>query len=232
MSEERILNILRPIPFDKWEEILHRENFWQMSQFIGRMSFGTFVVLLIAIALNDYQTRGIADNYWFGIIERLNQSGLPISRQEIYDCLSPYIRNERFNRAKIGRLQRFLNSELAHDLLIFNAEDFLITFETIWTLLAETMQQKKFDKTIVFSMKCLAMALMMRGRRVNTDIPIPVDLRIRNISHQLGIEGRENIQDFWKKVLEKLPDGVTVFHLDSLLWQAGDLESLLLLLSP
>ncbi len=63
------------------------------------------------------------------------------------------------------------------------------------------MEQKLSDKTIVFAMKPLGIALLMAGR---SDFPIettiPVDSRIRSFTERIGVSAENDgtVRAFWK----------------------------------
>jgi DNA-(apurinic or apyrimidinic site) lyase len=225
--------IFSRIPFNIWNEIVKNEPEWyNMKEFLFSYGFGPFSVLMITAGLNDYQLKGKAElAYWPKIKEILKNKPIPSSRNDLYNFLVEFYKNERLHNKKIERLKKFLNSELSLKLWNSNPKQISEEFLSIWGELAIVMEQNKKDKTIVFAMKCLGISLLME-KEYSFDfspIPIPVDFRIRKFTQQLGLENLsdDDIRNLWKEILKKIKEikaEVNMIHLDSLIWQIGALN--------
>jgi len=240
-KQEDFVNLLSEIPLNVWEEILKNEPEWRlMEQFYDKFDFGPLSVLIVAIALNDYMLKGKAEIYWSSIKEHLKGLNNNISIKEIEISLEDFYRKERSHTIKKGRLNKFFNSKLSsEELWNSSPEEVSRNFQKIWDELAKAMNQHKNQKTIVFAMKTLGILLLMAKEKQNvqlSDFPkieIPVDSRIRKFNEKLSgrdlTSGKyEEIQDFWSEVLDQLNEryrskelgkDITMFHLDSLIWQ-------------
>jgi DNA-(apurinic or apyrimidinic site) lyase len=230
-SIHNISQILNHIPFSVWESIVENEPEWkEMYYFLDKIEYGQFAVLMIALGLNDYQLKNKADLYWHELRYLLENSLFtqPMSISSLSSILTEFYKYERLGINKNRRLEKFLGSNLARKIWISQPEGISISFPLIWTLLAETMQQKPQDKTIAFAMKCLGITLMMKNQYDfdYTNIPIPVDLRIKEFTRKVGFlyESDDEIRIFWGGVLRELKSNeakITMIHLDSLIWQIG-----------
>lgn len=105
------------------------------------------------------------------------------------------------------------------------------SFKGIWHELARIMHQNPSDKTIVFSMKCLGISLLMTGEyEFNfVHIPIPVDSRVMKFTNQLGfpIITDDDVRALWSDVfsiLRKNDSRINMIHLDSLVWQVASMS--------
>ncbi|MBC8275099.1 MAG: N-glycosylase/DNA lyase, partial [Chloroflexi bacterium] len=138
---------------------------------------------------------------------------------------------ERLAQDKLNRLERFVRSNLCHEIWTSSPSTIATEFGQIWISLGHTMNQRPTKKTIAFSMKCLAYALHMVDE---TDfdfggIPVPVDSRILMVSDRLGLPSGDDSthRERWRQALELIQKShpeVTMVHLDSLLWQIGALS--------
>lgn len=228
-----IAKILSKIPTDVWNKIVMEEPEFKLGDQLERYRFGKFSTLMIAVGLNDYQLKGPAEKvYWPRIHEIIRNKPVPKTTKELEELLVPFYKSERLHKAKIKRLQKFLNSCLAYYLWDSAPSEVSRDFKWVWKQLAITMGQKKTDKTIVFAMKALGIALILASRWDFdfAEIPIPVDSRIRRITE--GLTGNNNLRDqeiryFWSTVLKEVQKSVpsiTMIHLDSLIWQIGNKE--------
>ena len=123
-------------------------------------------VLMVSVALNDYQLKGRSEKvYWPRIKEIMERKGVPSSPEDIRRNLTEFYRHERLSERKIRRLNRFLSSDLAEKLWKASPDEVAKDFSQIWLNLSEVMEQNPHDKTIAFAMKALGIALLMVGRR-------------------------------------------------------------------
>jgi len=229
---KKVAEVIGEIPFNVWESIVKEEPEWRnMEPFLSSYDFGRFAVLMMATGLNDFQLRGKAEiAYWPRIRELLEFSSVPESLEEMCEILSTFYRTERLSELKLRRLRRFIFSPVARLIWGGNPEEVSEKFPEIWLKLAGTMNQGPEAKTISFAMKCLGIALLIAG--VSSfefeKIPIPVDSRVRAFTERLGFSGDDSsVREFWNCVLEEMRKknpGVTMIHLDSLIWQIGRLS--------
>lgn len=224
--------LLGEIPIDTWNRIVENEPEWQeMERFLPKYGFGPFAVLMTACGLNDYQLKGKAEYaYWPPIRELLETAPVPRSPVGLGATLAEFYEHERLATDKLDRLARFLKSPLAADLWTSTPEDVSRRFVSIWQDLANVMRQSPEKKTIVFAMKCLAVALLMAGERTFPfeRIQIPVDIRINDLTARLGGPTGSDaaVRACWDGVLADIRQrnpAVTMVHLDRLVWQlAGE----------
>jgi DNA-(apurinic or apyrimidinic site) lyase len=158
---EQAVDVLREVPWDAWELALHEEPEWLFAQvFLDRYGFGRLATLMVALGLDDYQLKGPAETaYWPRIREVLDPSPVPRSPEELAETLGVFFAGERLRRDKLKRLDRFLGSSLAGKLWSSCPAKIAGSFLGVWEETANVMRQKKEMKTIVFAMKCLAVAL-------------------------------------------------------------------------
>lgn len=221
------ISILSDISQNGWNMIIQNEPEWyNMESFLSKYGFGKFSVLMIATALNDFQLTGKAEEvYWPRIKQLLASQAVPASLSDLYNYLEPFFLNERLSRLKLNRLKKFLESKLAQTIFSGSTNMIEDSYQKILSELATTMGQNLFDKTIVFAMKCLGICLIMAGKwRFDCkNISIPVDYRIISFSNRIGIgEEHDIIRASWGRILESLQEknsGITIIHLDSLIWQ-------------
>lgn len=232
---DRLAAILSEIPWPVWEIILKMEPEWQyMEGFLSIYGFGPFAVLMMTTGLNDYQLKGKSETkYWPEIKKSLLKSSVPRSTQSLFHLLVPFYQKERFNTNKVKRLRKFLFSELAQQLWNSSPKEVSTEFINIWHQFAKVMNQKSDKKTIVFTMKCLAISLLMKKcyEFDFCNIGIPVDSRISKLTSKIGFHFYKNtdIQILWSNilsVLRKHESRITMIHLDSLLWQIGVLDEI------
>lgn len=221
--------VLSEITETSWNSILLESSMCDNLHVISKkMKYGPFAVLVILLALNDYQLKGKAEeNYWPPLGNLLSSKVKNnISKEELLKILMPFYRAERFADQKIKRLDKFINSSLADRIWDEKSKKVSEQFHNIWIDLSRVMGQKKDQKTIVFSMKCLGRSLIMYGETSFsfTNIPIPVDSRIESVtkSFNFSVNNGNQIRDIWSKVLDMIQaKGVTInmMHLDSFLFK-------------
>lgn len=224
-----IASILSEVPETSWNSILLESSMYDNIHMLSKkMEYGPFAVLVIILALNDYQLKGKAEKNYWPMLDALLNSKIKnkISKDEMQKILIPFYQAERFADQKIKRMEKFINSPLADKIWNYNAKEVSEHFNNIWIDLSRVMGQKKDKKTIVFSMKCLGRSLIMYNETsFNFDnIPIPVDSRIERITKNFNftVNNENQIRDIWSKVLDMIQaNGVTInmMHLDSFLFK-------------
>lgn len=229
--QEEFIRLLAQVPDRSWERIMTSEPEWrEMEDFLPRYTFGPFATFMVTAGLNDFQLKGKADKaYWPPIRARLEEAEVPVSPAALVDLLRPFYERERYNELKVGRLYKFLRSDLAARLWQVEPQQVAEEFTDIWRRLAVVMNQGMEKKTIVFAMKCLGLTLIMADEY---DFPsqilaIPVDLRVRRLSEALGCPtGSDNsVRAYWDAILAGVRatnPHVTMIHLDSFVWQVAD----------
>ena len=239
-----VLNALSKVPWSVWEEAVKREPEWVFSRTLSaKYPPQNFSVFMIVAGIDDYQLKERAETYyWPVLIESLLKRGkIPQTPLELRDFLWDFYKNERLYKNKLKRLDCFLESGFAGRLWEMPLEEIAEKFYDIWNDISKTLCPKSISwkryrnkKTIVFAMKCLAIALLMHGiKDFEFNIPIPVDSRIKKLTFKLGLIAKDasdkEIQHLWQGVSERLREKypfLTMLHLDSLLWQIAGLEDI------
>ena len=220
---QKISDALTLIPWDVWVQIVRREpEFHEMAPFAKRYSPGAFLTLMVIVGLNAYQLKGRAEVvYWPLLPKHLENAPTPASPKKLCVILEPFYRKERLGMAKVQRLRKFLRSEVAKKLWAMTPGESAGQFKNLWQEIALTMGQAPHKKTIVFSLKTLAIGLLGLNESEFDfgGIPVPVDSRLQRLTPSLKEEG---VQSFWDTVLTYLhrtEKRLTPVHLDSFLWQ-------------
>ncbi|MCO6041241.1 N-glycosylase/DNA lyase [Thermococcus alcaliphilus] len=230
---EEVSRIFSEIPMDIWDRIVKEEPETKLGDQLERYGFGKFATFMVVAGLNDYQLKGPAEKvYWPKLHEILRKNPVPDTPKELYGILLPFYELERLKTAKVRRLEKFLHSDLATELWNSTPQEVARKFHQIWIQLSKIMGQRKDAKTIVFAMKTLGIALILAGEYGFdfSGIPIPVDIRVRRITSKLLGEqlDDDSIRKFWNSVLKKIRElnvPITMIHLDSLVWQIGNMDS-------
>jgi len=243
-SMEEVVQILCRIPYPVWEDFVRNEPEWRFTEpVLERYGPSRFLTFMVMAGLNDYQLKGPAEKrYWPPLVEHVIQRPIPESPEDLKEVFKGFYEKERFRTVKIRRLERFLRSPLVHRMWRMTSAEFSQSFRALWYEIAKTMAQQKERKTIVFSMKCLGIGLLMLGVKEFdfTGIPVPVDARVRSLLERWGliVEGapEQEIQSLCEEILRGIrgvEPRVNMIHLDSFLWQmeafyrAGAFKSLI-----
>lgn len=230
-----LVRLLRQVPDGAWAAAVNQTPSCRFLRPLSQVwPFGRFAVLYLMGGLNNYQLKGRAeDAYWPKILPLIEQAAIPQYPHELRETLKPFYRTERLSTVKLNRLDRFLGSPLCSRIWDSDPEILSNNFLVIWPELSRTMKQAREKKTIVFGMKCLAYALLLVNK-TGFDfrpIPIPVDSRVRELSRRLHLVDKGDAQERgrWNYVIDNIRisnPGVTMLHLDSVLWQIGTLSKL------
>jgi len=228
-SMEEVVQILCRIPYPIWEGFVRNEPEWRFTEpVLERYGPSRFLTFMVMAGLNDYQLKGPAEKrYWPPLVEHVIQRPIPESPEDLEEVLKGFYEKERLRTAKIRRLKRFLQSPLAHRMWRMTPAEFSQSFRALWYKIAKTMGQQKEKKTIVFSMKCLGIGILMLGVKEFdfAGIPIPVDSRVRDLLKRWGLIRKvseseiQSICDEMLQGLRRAEPAVNMIHLDSLLWQ-------------
>lgn len=90
--------------------------------------------------------------------------------------------------------------------------------------LSTSMKQPKNAKTIVFAIKIFGYAARIHfGEFITfpTEIPIPIDSRLKRIYRELNPDPNKTIESFYAQISDQL--GLAPLHLDVILWLDSDL---------
>lgn len=243
-----------------WMKIIENEPEWKIIKEYKideafQDQFGKFALIMISTALNDYYLGGeSAKDYWERVIKRIACEKEKLRKLKNADFVkrlaylyAQALRGskpscEKYGRsrdrlvanydAKLWRLFKFFLSPLPHNIVEMKIDDFRNTeaLNKIWEKLAIVMGQDKNAKTITFAMKTIEIALLMRDVKILFDFTIPIDFRIKSLTHRLtscygiGELGEVQIQRFWEIVIYKINKKLNnvkigMVYLDSLLWQ-------------
>lgn len=221
---EAIAEALARFPQSAWERIMERQpEYGEMRELAQRFQAagmeGAFLTVEVMAALNDYAER--SERYWQDLAGRLSQA-LPRTLEELKERLKPLYAGKRFWPHKLSRLDRFLGSETARALWAATAQEVASDFKAWHIWIARTMRQRKMDKTIITTVKALAVGLRLLGEREVdfSGIPVAVDERVQSLTPFL--KSKSEIQRFWDHGLDQVRrKGIplTALELDSLLWQ-------------
>lgn len=220
---QQISDALATIPWDVWKQIVEREpEFHQMATFAKRYPPGAFLTLMVIAGLNDYQLKGRAEvAYWPLLRKHLENASTPASPEKLCEILEPFYQKERLGMAKGIRLRQFLRSEVAKKLWTMTPGESARQLKKLWQQIALTMGQAPHKKTIVFSLKTLAIGLLcFRESKFDfSGIPVPVDSRLQRLTPSLNEEGVQSLWDTVLTYLHRTEKRLTPVHLDSFLWQ-------------
>jgi len=232
LKAQEVGKVLSKIPLEIWDKIVDNEPEARLLDQLPGYGFGKFATLMVMAALNDYQLKGPAEEkYWPPLHKLIKENPVPETLEDMKTLLNEFYMRERFQKAKLKRLNKFLDSYLAQKLWTSNPEAISNDFKKIWVDLSRVMGQKRSAKTIVFAMKTLGLVLTLAGHTDFdfSEIPIPVDIRVKQLT--VKIVGRdlknEEVRRFWDEVLReirKIQPKVNMIHLDSLVWQIGDMS--------
>lgn len=211
------------------------------------------LVLGIAAALIDYRLKGDAYEFW-NTLGSIVSEHLARSEQldlgSIHDIMFEFVERDvcsRLRGQKKYRLKKFFTRYADR---LWNRDYMFLSEkpEKIWYVLAKAMDQKLFDKTIVFAMKVLDLvSLITKGRYADFKnvkyIPInyhvvrmslysgilkPVKRDSLDLSKEIEYVLRDNnakylISEAWYQVAIKtsnmLGERISTLRIDSLLWQ-------------
>jgi len=229
-SMEEVVQILCRIPYPIWEDFARNEPEWRFTEpVLERYGPSRFLTFMVMAGLNDYQLKGPAEKrYWPPLVEHVIQRLIPESPEDLKEVLKGFYEKERFRTVKTRRLERFLQSPLARKIWKSDPTELVRSFKDLWRQIAMTMNQQKEKKTIVFSMKCLGIGLLMLGVKEFdfTGIPVPVDARVRSLLERWELIAErapeQEIQSLCEEILRGIrgvEPRVNMIHLDSFLWQ-------------
>lgn len=200
-------------------------------------------LLSILAAVNDYRIDArwywnrllrVAEGGWIQRIGSLDPITLARGLAEAHiDACHPARGGAWISKRR--RLERIFDQGFP-EWFVMNHESVISSREGVleaWMRLSLSLESDPSSKTLVFSVKALDMAsLVTRGRHLEVPdfMPIPVDAHVRDVALSSGIvrsADRGAIIRAWQLVMEAVREnmgderGVSVFSLDSLVWQIG-----------
>lgn len=240
-----------------WEGFLHLDmrepEFKALSEIYRRIGDSRVVVVLgLATGIVDFQLGpGGAPRLWNTLLQIVSRRGFRLrSLDDVRNVISDFLKdpvNARVRKIKCSRVEKFFNSGFAQYLW---STDFSYLAENpivVWYRLAKTLNNKPYQKSIVFTMKVLDLiTLIVKGRYANFphNIPIPLDLHVARMALTSGIveyhwvgkltstiveelmsRNPQVFRNAWAKVSqhvsEKIGKHISLLRLDSLIWQIG-----------
>lgn len=178
-----------------------------------------YLPLIIANSIICYQLSSTWEKYWEEFSENTSNYNFQ-SIDDIFNFFKDFLPkskwNKRFIETKLKRLEKlkpflesfFKNERKYYDNMILLQEE-----------LAQTMNQKKEAKTIVFGVKMFsywARNFFDKLIIFPFEINIPIDSRLTNIYELYNEDTNLKIQDFYKKLSHKL--NIPELHLDAIIW--------------
>jgi len=189
MHPNKAAEILAMIPQEAWDHIWRQEpeacwdsvppRGWTPQAFIGMM---------IMAGLNDYQLRqqGPAERiYWSELRRLVKEAKPPETPEQLHNIMRPFYGRTYSKKVKLARLRKFLQSPLAHGFWRQPVEQIAPRVNQLLDQIAFQMGQGPTKKTILFSIKTLAISLRLLGYDIQPETLIPVDEHIRNCTHRL-----------------------------------------------
>ena len=183
----------------------------------------SYLALIISNSLICYQLSWKGELYWEEFSQYFSSKSQLFSWQEnnskqiieeLWNFISNSKNNRRFTSMKHKRLEKLLPFL---DDFIKKPEYFYENMEILLEKLAETMNQKKDAKTIVFAIKMFWYAArnIYGFREFPKTIFIPIDSRLISIFNKYK-ENYNDIKKFYLELSEKLK--IPLLHLDWIVW--------------
>ncbi|WP_336328497.1 N-glycosylase/DNA lyase [Halovenus sp. HT40] len=192
------------------------------------------IALGMGAALINYRLAGDAQSFWSSLSTAVQDHGAVTSVPDVEAVLDVFLEdpvNSRSVSYKRTRVERFFESGFAEWLV---SEYPNVEAVTVWEELAAALDNDMDLKTIVFAMKVFdVIEFIEHGEylSVPSRVPIPVDLQTERMALLSGIVGEsptaEDVIEAWGAVTEgvsmRLDREVSVFRIDSIAWQAGQI---------
>ncbi len=178
-----------------------------------------FLPLVLSNSIVCYQLSSSWEKYWEEFSQEASKFNFA-TMDDIYfffiDFLPKSTWNKRFLDTKISRLKKlrpFLDD------LFFNQKYFYKNMALLQKKLADTMNQKLWDKTIVFWVKMYSYGSRIRFWNLiefPKEIVIPIDSRLENMFEKFKWDFTWNIESFYSELAKKM--NLAPLHLDWLIW--------------
>lgn len=179
-----------------------------------------FLWLIIANCIICYQLSSTWEAYWkefslyFGNIKK------EINKNDIINELWVFIKNSKWNKrfikTKINRLEKL---KPFIDEFVWNERFYYENMQILQLKLANTMNQKATDKTIVFTVKMFsywARIVFNEIIKFPFEISIPIDSRLKKIYEKFNENKNLRIDEFYNILAKKL--NIPPLYLDAVLW--------------
>ena len=183
-----------------------------------------FIPLVLSNSLICYQLSSKWEDYWqefsleAGKVSFKDTSDI---HEFFLDFLPRSTGNKRLFATKIKRLlkaESFLPQIFSKQMMYYR--DMSLLRDDLST----SMKQPKNAKTIVFAIKIFGYAARIHfGEFITfpTEIPIPIDSRLKRIYRELNPDPNKTIESFYAQISDQL--GLAPLHLDVILWLDSDL---------
>ena len=183
-----------------------------------------YLPLIIANSIICYQLSSSGEAYWEEFSQFFSKNQIK-NIDDLIEKLWSFITNSKWNKRfikiklnRIEKLKTFLEN------FITNEKYYYENMESLQKDLAETLNQKPWDKTIVFWVKMFS---YWARNYFNTliffpsSIPIPIDSRLTKLYDFYNTDKNLKITDFYKILSQKL--NIPALHLDAVLWIKNNL---------
>lgn len=213
-----ILKKLEDLDFQNYLEIESNDEQFLAIKKLTEIHWVVSLSYIIANALICYQLSSTGELYWEEFYEYFKNKKITdpeVLIEELKVFISKSKWNKRLVNIKTKRLDKTL--PLLKE-LIWKEEYYYENMLELQDLLAKKMNQKKWDKTIVFAIKMFGYWARIAFQKVINypfEINIPIDSRLIAIHEQYGTKN-ESIEDFYIKLSKKV--NIPPLHLDAVLW--------------
>lgn len=214
-EEKKFLDVFPFLKKIKIEDVLEiEEKFDEQYRALEHLfsdlrDIESFFRLSILNALNSFQLSIKGEEYWWKFSEYFSKRRPKNIIEDFKEFLGRY--NKRLLKTKIIRVERardFILSLSLKRIKLFGKN--LIRF---LDEISKVMNQRRSDKTIVFSVKIFGYCyrICFKDKIIFPfEIDIPLDSRIKKINNSL---------DFWRRISKEV--GIPPLHLDSIFWVTG-----------
>ncbi|RKD86251.1 N-glycosylase/DNA lyase [Halopiger aswanensis] len=192
-------------------------------------------LLTILATTQDYQLNGDAQRFWETLEETLQNWDTLDSESTVNEVLAEFMEqpvNARLRDQKQDRLVRMIDNGFGEWFLTQYPE---VDPYRVWEEIAEALETTMDKKTVVLAVKAYdEFNLIVNGEYLDlpTDVPIPCDLQVKRVARAAGIVEDEStgiVMDAWADVMDQvnaiLERPVSMFRVDSIVWQAGQIIS-------
>ncbi|MEZ0345738.1 MAG: N-glycosylase/DNA lyase [Infirmifilum sp.] len=209
-------------------------QYHSVEKILGKMGFIEGTLYIVGIALVSYMLTTRGEDHWSLTAKYAQGSSFEALRRFVME--SPSL--ARFRDQKARRIETYVSKVSPHlrELLEKNT----ISLDEVHRLIAENIEGRIDDKTVVFAVKMLYYSLLA-SKKIFTGgekIPIPVDYRVSLVTFTSGmLQGwrcNDNLREFariarstYRPVIIKLwgivsdVAGIPSLKLDSIAWVSG-----------
>jgi len=257
IDEDRVRVVGEVIGDIGWKGFLRLDmrepEFKVLSEIYRRVGDSRVVVVLgLATGIVDFQLgSGGAPKLWNTLLQIVSRRGFKLSSlEDVKNVISDFLKdpvNARVRKIKCSRVEKFFNSGFAQYLWSMDFSYLAENPTKVWYKLAKTLNNKPYQKSIVFTMKVLDLiTLIVKDRYAHLphNIPIPLDLHVARMALTSGIvkhyeagkltssiveemmtQNPQIFRNAWAKVSyhvsKKIGKHISLLRLDSLIWQIG-----------